>query len=163
MIWVDPARPKPIWLGEYCTRLLADPEWIVEPKWDGYRCLVWSDATGRATCWTRQRKPLDPKGIGLPLFPPRSLLDGEWLRDTRELILWDAPVVGGEEWEAPLPDRWEWICQHVPELGPIRRTVRLQPATAWDRAMGLGAEGMVLKSQAPYPRGDTYHWLKVKG
>ena len=149
MTWVDPARPRPLWLGDYCSGLLADPDWIVEPKYDGQRVLVID-----GLCWSRQRKR-SRCPIAVPTLP--EVLDGEWLRQG-VLVVWDSPTVDGD-----IGTRWDYVCSVVSELGPVRRATRLT-SDHWSRAMAMGAEGMVLKRRGvQYPRGNTYQWLKVKG
>ena len=57
-------------------------EWVLEPKWDGFRFLYRLSGDGAATCWTRHGKRHDRK---LPyidtelrdLFPDETVLDGE--------------------------------------------------------------------------------------
>jgi bifunctional non-homologous end joining protein LigD len=57
-------------------------DWVLEPKWDGFRFLYRLSGDGAATCWTRHANRHDRK---LPyidtelrdLFPDETVLDGE--------------------------------------------------------------------------------------
>jgi len=37
------------------------PDWIFEPKLDGYRAITVIDSTGKAQLWSRNHLPLEPK------------------------------------------------------------------------------------------------------
>ena len=60
----------------------AGGDWVLEPKWDGFRFLYRLAEKGQATCWTRHGNRHDRK---LPyidaelrdLFPDETVLDGE--------------------------------------------------------------------------------------
>ena len=103
----------------------AGGDWVLEPKWDGYR-LVAHVQDGRARCWTRHGTDVT-SGVGdicdelVELLPDRSVIDGELValaRDPRgkpgqdfnrlwrtvfgraddrlSLVVFDAPVLAGE-------------------------------------------------------------------
>jgi len=41
--------------------LFDSPDWIFEPKLDGYRAIAVIDSTGKARLWSRNHLPLEPK------------------------------------------------------------------------------------------------------
>src|SRR6202142_1179486 len=68
-------------LAKRVDELLAEGDWVFEPKWDGFRALVFRDGD-EVMIQSRDEKPLDryfpelaePLRAGLP---PRCVLDGE--------------------------------------------------------------------------------------
>src|SRR5262245_6271587 len=68
-------------LARRVGELPEGPDWIYEPKWDGFRVLVFRDE-GELLLQSRDEKPLDryfPE-LRTPLLaqlPPRCVLDGE--------------------------------------------------------------------------------------
>ncbi len=68
-------------LAKNATKLPTDEGWLFEPKWDGFRCLVFRDGDD-VELWSRSRKPLtryfpellDPLRAALP---ERAVVDGE--------------------------------------------------------------------------------------
>ncbi len=68
-------------LAKNATRLPTEGDWLFEPKWDGFRCLVFRDGDD-VELWSRSRKPLtryfpellDPLRRDLP---ERAVVDGE--------------------------------------------------------------------------------------
>ena len=60
----------------------ADGDWVLEPKWDGFRFLCRLSRDGEVCCWTRHSRRYDGK---LPYidadlrerFPEETVLDGE--------------------------------------------------------------------------------------
>jgi len=76
----------------------ADPEWLYEPKWDGFRCLVFRDGD-EVLLGSRNLKPLDryfPEVLAAVRaeLPPRVVLDAELVvpreRDGRTRLDWDS-------------------------------------------------------------------------
>src|ERR1700737_3239717 len=62
--------------------LFDSPDWIFEPKLDGYRAIAVTDSTGKALLWSRNRLPLEPKfptiGDAIRQLKLRStIFDGE--------------------------------------------------------------------------------------
>ncbi len=153
MVWIDPARPKPVWPGDYLDRILSEGSgWVVEPKYDWVRVLLVDGVP-----WSRHRKPLRglelPPGLGAGL-----VLDGEHIALTGEIIIWDAPSV-----EGPLAERWDVVCSNVPEIGRVRHAHRLRGEHAFERTRRMArVEGLVIKKGGRYPAGDTFEWLKVR-
>jgi ATP-dependent DNA ligase len=76
---VDP--PVPPMLAKRVAAIPAGPGWLFEPKWDGFRVLVFRDGD-ELLLQSREQKPLDryfPE-LRAPLLaqlPPRCALDGE--------------------------------------------------------------------------------------
>src|SRR5437667_8099891 len=68
-------------LAKRVGELPADGDWVFEPKWDGFRALVFRDGD-ETLIQSRDLKPLDryfPE-LGGPLrasLPPRCVVDGE--------------------------------------------------------------------------------------
>ncbi|MEM9516499.1 MAG: ATP-dependent DNA ligase [Actinomycetota bacterium] len=68
-------------LAKLARRIPAGDDWLFEPKWDGFRCLVFRDGD-RLEMYSRKRRPLDryfPELIE-PLraaMPERAAIDGE--------------------------------------------------------------------------------------
>jgi bifunctional non-homologous end joining protein LigD len=58
-----------------------DGEWVLEPKWDGFRLLVQVDDDRRVRAWSRHGTSLTPRLGGLTAAfaeaPARSIFDGE--------------------------------------------------------------------------------------
>jgi len=76
----------------------GDPAWLYEPKWDGFRCLVFRDGD-EVLLGSRSLKPLDryfPEVLDAVRaeLPPRVVLDGELVvpreHDGRTRLDWDA-------------------------------------------------------------------------
>ena len=68
-------------LAKRVGELPTDGDWVFEPKWDGFRALVFRDG-GEILIQSRDEKPLDRYFPELlePLrsaLPPRCVLDGE--------------------------------------------------------------------------------------
>jgi ATP-dependent DNA ligase len=68
-------------LAELVPEIPVGPEWVYEPKWDGFRCLAFRDG-GRVELMSRSGQPLAryfPEIVeALAALPaPRSVLDGE--------------------------------------------------------------------------------------
>lgn len=162
---VRPGRPRAIWsnssIYEDC---LFSPKWIIEPKHDGYRCLLARGSDGY-TAHSRHGKRLPVQPESMPDLPRGTVVDGEWMRATGDLVLFDIPVVGGSPNSAPLATRRAQLLEVVPQLGKARAITRLAgaPGVLKD-AKSRGYEGLVLKDiSRPYPAGETVFWLKVKG
>jgi ATP-dependent DNA ligase len=84
---VDPMLAK-------LARELPDGEYLYEPKWDGFRCLVFRDG-GDLLLQSRNRKPLDRYFPELQeplrdLLPQRCVLDGELVIPTAGRLDFDA-------------------------------------------------------------------------
>ena len=125
-------------------------------------CLVAHGSNGYAA-HSRHGKRLQLQRV--PDIPPGTVVDGEWMQGTDDLVLFDIPVVGGKPNAAPLATRRAQLLEVVPRLGKVRAITRLQPEPDVLRAAkGRGYEGLVIKDIARgYPAGNTTFWLKVKG
>ena len=68
-------------LAKLARAIPAGDDWLFEPKWDGFRCLVFRDGD-RLEMYSRKRRPLDryfPELLA-PLraaLPERAVIDGE--------------------------------------------------------------------------------------
>ncbi len=60
-----PNKPLPEFGAPMAAAPVKDPfdspEWIFEPKLDGYRAITVIDSTGSARLWSRNHLPLEPK------------------------------------------------------------------------------------------------------
>jgi bifunctional non-homologous end joining protein LigD len=77
------------------------PDWIFEPKLDGYRAITVIDSTGAARLWSRNHLPLEPK------FP--TIQDAVNELKLRSTIL-DGEIVALDSYGAPrfqLLQRWQ--------------------------------------------------------
>ncbi len=143
--------------------VIGSPDWVVEPKMDGHRCLTWLRPTGVA-CYTRKNFPMPRAASALrgARSPSPHVLDGEWYEDTYHVF----DIYHG----TTLRDRYavmEEVVAGLAERFPIRVVPRWEKATAYAEAMRLGLEGVVFKHlnhhynftnrQSPTPS-----WLKVK-
>ena len=74
-------RPLPPMLCKLAAALPDGDGWQFEPKWDGFRALLWKDGD-EVALQSRNEKPLEryfPELVGplAALLPPRIVLDGE--------------------------------------------------------------------------------------
>lgn len=74
-------------------------KWIVQPKWDGVRILIHCDLEGNVTAWSRHKRVL-PESAELEFvrhlpLPRPFYLDGELIRKTKRIVIWDAAILGG--------------------------------------------------------------------
>ena len=165
---IQVATPAGIWRsGEVHWSLLLDSSWVVEPKYNGYRCLVHFTEGGieyKTKSWTPHRSCDLPNEWPVNVVPCDSVFDGEWIRKSGELIIFDVPRFDGQNWQISLEQRRAVLKEYVPQLGKIRLITRYADREgALSRALKEGHEGVVFKSNAPYPRGNTSQWLKMKG
>ena len=62
---VMPDNPLPQFVAPMAAASAKDPfdspDWIFEPKLDGYRAIAVIDSTGKARLWSRNHLPLEPK------------------------------------------------------------------------------------------------------
>ena len=125
----------------------AGDEWVLEPKWDGYRFVAQVE-NGCARCWTRHGTEVTAR-VGAvarelaELLPDRSIVDGELValatgpggepgqdfnrlwgtvfgrgQDRLSLVVFDAPVLGGEQLAAaPWHERRDALEAAVPAAG----------------------------------------------
>lgn len=82
--YLYPMKPKVIHRGSFLDRLLADPAWVAEVKYDGNRAMVYVLDHGYVEVWDRHAHRIEETIIPgiyaalrrLPL-PPGTILDGE--------------------------------------------------------------------------------------
>jgi bifunctional non-homologous end joining protein LigD len=178
-------RPQ---LATLAERLPEGPEWLFEPKWDGYRAIV-SVSGGQAHLTSRNGKDLTERfrdvarNAARAVRTPSAVLDGEVCAlDADGTARFEAlqsgsgPLVlmafdlleldGRPVYERPLRERRELLEEL---LDPDVKGVRLSPAfedgdalLAAARAQGL--EGVVAKRvDLPYrPGRRTPEWRKLK-
>ena len=60
-----PNKPLPQFVSPMAAASVKEPfdspDWIFEPKLDGYRAIAVIDSTGKARLWSRNHLPLEPK------------------------------------------------------------------------------------------------------
>lgn len=82
--YVFPMKPVRIYPGPTADRLLNDPKWVIETKYDGCRAMVYVGSDGTIEVWNRHERIIPESRIPdiyaelrrLPL-PPGTVLDGE--------------------------------------------------------------------------------------
>ena len=86
--------PVPPMLAKLANEIPEGEEWLYEPKWDGFRALVFKDGD-KVQTQSRDLKPLDryfPE-LAAPfkeMLPERCVLDGEIVIATNDLLDFDA-------------------------------------------------------------------------
>jgi bifunctional non-homologous end joining protein LigD len=175
-------------LATLTEELPRGPEWLFEPKWDGYRTIV-SVSGGEARLTSRNGKDLTERfnevarAAGKAVRTPSAVLDGEVValdeggtarfealqRGSGPLVLmaFDLLELDGEPVHTrPLHERRE-LLEEI--LDPSVRAVRLSPAfddgvALLEAARVQGLEGVVAKrADAPYrPGRRTPEWRKLK-
>lgn len=165
-LWVSPARPANIYSRTVgFKRMIKWGDWYVEPKIDGDRCLV-VHSDGGIQFFSRHARPLAcmVKRDHFRLLPMDSILDGEYVRKTGKLYIFDIPVYKGVINKEKIEGRREMCRGIVPELGSVRLIQRIEPGAGMlAKAKKDGHEGVVLKRKhSHYPVGETREWLKCK-
>ena len=175
-------------LASLAERLPEGPEWLFEPKWDGYRTIVTVDG-GDARLTSRNGKDLTERfkevarNVTKAVRTPSAVLDGEVCaldedgaarfealqRGSGPLVLmaFDLLELDGEPvWERPLRER-RALLEEL--LDPAVWGVRLSPAfedgdALLHAARAQGLEGVVAKrADLPYRAGRrTPEWRKLK-
>lgn len=84
MQYVYPMKPTRIHVGAYFDKLMADPNWVLELKYDGSRGMVYVLENGRIEIWNRHhirisesRIPDIYEAIYKLNLQPGTVLDGE--------------------------------------------------------------------------------------
>ncbi len=176
-------------LARPAKKLPAGAEWVYEPKWDGFRTIVFVDGDG-VFLQSRSGKPMRRYFPELAFPSGRYVLDGE-------IVLFDAE--GRQDFDAlgqrihPAESRVRMLASETPttfvafdllalddasllELPQAERRARLEPlvseplqltpsvsdpdaASEWLRS----AEGVIAKdSRAPYRPGERVGMAKIK-
>jgi bifunctional non-homologous end joining protein LigD len=180
-----PPRPQ---LATLTEKLPSGPEWLFEPKWDGYRAVVTLEG-GQARLTSRNGKDLTERfgdvarAAARAVRTPAAVIDGEVValdehgtarfealqRGSGPLVLiaFDLLSLDGEPVTGrPLRDR-RALLEEL--LDPTVPEVRLSPAfddgeTLLEAARAQGLEGVVAKrADLPYrPGRRTAEWRKLK-
>jgi len=178
-------RPQ---LASLTDLLPRGPDWLFEPKWDGYRAIVTVDG-GEARLTSRNGKDLTERfrevapNVTKALRTPSAVLDGEVCALDEDgtarfeslqsgsgplvLMAFDLLELDGEPVrDRPLRERRELLEEL---LDPSVRGVRLSPAFEDGEALlhaarAQGLEGVVAKrADLPYRSGRrTPEWQKLK-
>jgi bifunctional non-homologous end joining protein LigD len=178
-------RPQ---LATLTEKLPSGPEWLFEPKWDGYRAIV-SVSGGEAKLTSRNGIDLTERfrdvarAAGRAVRTPSAVLDGEICAlDERGnarfealqsgsgrlvLMAFDLLVLDGRPvHEEPLVERRRLLEEILdPTVDAVRISPVFEDGEALLQAAALqGLEGVVAKrAQAPYRAGRrTPEWQKVK-
>jgi bifunctional non-homologous end joining protein LigD len=168
------------------------PDWIFEPKLDGYRAITVIDSTGKAQLWSRNHLPLEPKFPAIQdainqLKLRSTILDGEIVALDKDgvprfqlLQRWQkrptAPVVlclfdllwsDGRDITRKTVlqrrDRLERIINPVPGL-QVGSYLENRGIDLYRLAKEQGLEGIIAKRKtSPYRPGKrSQDWLKIK-
>lgn len=77
-------KPTRIHFGDYFNRLMADPNWVVELKYDGARGMIYVLEDGRVEIWNRHHTKISEsripdlyEAVYQLALPPGTVLDGE--------------------------------------------------------------------------------------
>lgn len=173
-----PPKPKRGWAGTGLHhRLINDPDWVVEPKRDGDRCLVFFTEHG-PELWSRHGTKtrygwLDDLKDELAWWdlPVGTILDCELCHEPKpnqDLHVFDIPSA-----EGPLHSRYSVLEELFGEISDeaeyIHLVPRLNKATAYEDALAAGDEGIVWKdNNSPYEwQNNTTsckvpYWIKMK-
>jgi bifunctional non-homologous end joining protein LigD len=168
------------------------PDWIFEPKLDGYRAIAVIDASGRGRIWSRNHLALEPKfptvGEAVARLNLRStILDGEIVALDNEgiprfqlLQRWQkrptAPVVyyvfdipwseGQDLTSKPVLERRQRLAQIISPIEGIQvgSWIPNRGQDLFSVAQEKGFEGIVAKRIASIyqPGQRTKDWLKIK-
>lgn len=171
--------PKPIrgWANtELHTKLIKDKNWIVEPKANGDRCLVFILESG-VELWNRHGGHIRYTWLGglraelaswdLPIG---CVLDCELLHEPQpkqDLMVFDVPSAGGN-----LAHRKEVLKElfRGTRFKFVKMAPRMIKKTAYEEALKLGHEGVVWKRfDSPYEwqrsnqgGNEVAYWIKMK-
>lgn len=158
-------------------RLINDPDWVVEPKRDGDRCLVFYTTKG-PDLWSRHRTRTRYNWLNNLKeelrwwdLPVGTILDCELCHEPKpnqDLHVFDIPSV-----EGPLRERYSVLEELYEEIQEgaeyIHLVSRLDKATAYDSAIAAGDEGVVWKDiNSPYEwqrntsNCTVPYWIKMK-
>lgn len=136
-----------------------DPDqWVVQPKWDGHRALIFCDEMGKITVYSRHKTPLTLAKNNwnwlsvLPLKRP-WLLDGELTRDQR-MRVWDYAYQGKSyDWNLPYGTRIEKLSRQLKKQykkGDFTfELIQTQPFLKYRELLNLNdtyLEGLVFKN-----------------
>lgn len=168
-----PPKPVRAWAGTPLhDRLMRDPSWIVEPKIDGDRCLIFVQPTG-VELWSRHGRRFDrPWLAGLReqvssyRLPVGTVLDGELVAGPSEQKLHLYDYASGE---GSLDVRRQRLLKACPAFTEDVCVVPwLQPDTAYETALSEGHEGIVWKRRdsryewQPNTTSQVPTWIKMK-
>ena len=162
----------------------AGGDWVLEPKWDGYRFVAHVE-NGSARCWTRHGTEVTAR-VGVvarelvELLPDHSIVDGELValasgpagepgqdfnrlwgtvfgrgEDRLSLVVFDAPVLAGEQLAAaPWHQRREALEAAVPAGGAA---VSLIDVFAADRGVHEHLVALGFEGSVLKRRDGRYH------
>jgi len=167
-------RPARVWPDTpFYERLCRDPDWVAEPKKNGWRCMACAGKQVQPTLWSRHGRKIE-KDVYAPLqaelaqLPP-ARLDGELLIKSGVLWVFDLLAVGDTFYfTLPYSERRALLQDYIGEGSDL-----IKPVPSWEdpvtkrqsyaRAMADGDEGIVFKHRdRKYPTGDTNHWIKCR-
>jgi len=146
---------------------VADPEWVLEQKLDGMRCLATVDADGMTTFTSHTGEPLKSgtkhfAAIAAVISALRGVtLDGELLEGGAYWVFDILVAAGTDVRDLPLATRRSMLETVAPAFaGPVALVPQARTMAAkaelWERIVAAGAEGAVAKrTTAGYATGKT--------
>lgn len=168
-----PPKPMRAWPNtDLHRRILADDNWVCEPKIDGDRCLVFFTPAG-PQLWSRHGRQFTNTylaGIKQQLssygLPVGAVLDGELVAgvEKQDLWLYDFPSVDG-----PYDARRHELRITCHALQNVRVVELLDKPTAYEDALRAKHEGIVWKRkdsryewQRSTSNNEVPSWIKMK-
>jgi bifunctional non-homologous end joining protein LigD len=165
----------------------SDPEWIFEPKWDGYRALCLIEH-GSVRFMSRNRKELTERfpelaTIHITIKSQSAILDGEIVSlDKNDLpcfedlqnrkkcfvvyFAFDLLMLNGKDLRnEPLIERKNLLKRTLKKASRLRYTDHVigEGEQLFAALSKLGLEGMIAKkAHSFYAGGRTKDWLKIK-
>jgi ATP-dependent DNA ligase len=179
--------PRRIYIdSELFIQLDLSPEWVAEPKLNGWRCLIIRDEHGlflwsrKHSLWGTVKYPYPNLRIDLNgVIPMNCMFDGELLdrrandfgeRIRETLVLFDCLVFEGKDvCDLPYSERRKLI-ETIQPSNHIRLAEQYDTGRAelYRKLVALGEEGIVFKKRtARYEYGyslspESPLWIKVK-
>jgi ATP-dependent DNA ligase len=168
-----PPKPVRAWAStELHKYLITNPDWIVEPKIDGDRCLVIFQDSG-PELWSRHGKQFTnaylesiKEQLRTYKLPTGTVLDGELVagKAYQRLFLYDLASS-----QLTLGERHTELLKRCKKRFQIEVVGWMDKATAYEDALNAGHEGVVFKrldSRYEWQRGTANNevptWVKMK-
>jgi ATP-dependent DNA ligase len=168
-----PPKPMRAWPNtDLHKRVIADDNWVCEPKIDGDRCLIFFLPTG-PQLWSRHGRQFTNSylaGIKAQLatygLPVGTVLDGELVAGTASQNLW---LYDYASHDGSYRERRTALLAACPDLPNVKVVGLLNKATAYEDALAAKHEGIVWKRtdtryewQRSTSNNEVVGWIKMK-